>query len=119
MSVVVCNIVTQNDADFAWGFQWTLLDGVTPAVDLTGSMMEMKLRVNPEDVTALLELNTENGGITITNPTAAAFTLLITEEQLQVNLSPGEYVHSLIWIVGEQRYPLWNGTLTNTWGPSR
>jgi hypothetical protein len=81
--------------------------------------MEMKIRVNAEDVTALLELNTTNGGINITNPAGGVFTLLITEEQLQVNLSPGEYVHSLIWIVGSQRIPLWNGTLTNTWGPSR
>jgi hypothetical protein len=48
---------------FAWTFRW--LAGGSDPVDLTGATARMMVRADPDDVTPLLTLTTENGRIAL------------------------------------------------------
>ena len=118
--MAIVNITTQSDADFIRSFfyQYT---STGDGVDLTGAKMKMGIRKRPEDVTELLMLTTENGGIQIVNPSIGNFIIWITHDQLE-RLRPDTYVHSLIRIpAGPANLHLrvWSGNLTHNAGPSR
>ena len=114
--MAIVNITCENDADFNRQFAYQLVDG-TP-IDLTGNTMKMGIRRRAEDVTEEMLLTTENGGLTITDPTNGKFSVLITQAQLRL-LDLGDYEHSLIRIRGTQRMRIWSGSLINNPGASR
>ena len=114
--MTICNITTTSDADFYRGFAYQQLD--TTPIDLTGSKMHMGVRRFAEDVTEVMELTTENGGIIITDAPNGKFTVWITQDAL-LRLTPGNYVHSLIRDTGTLLLEMWSGSLTHSAGPSR
>jgi hypothetical protein len=111
-----CNISTFSDADYFRGFSYQQTDG-TP-IDLSDSTLRMGIRDNAADVTEVMLLTSENGGIVITDPPNGKFTVAITQAQLE-QLPPGNYVHSLIRTVGSLQLAIWYGSLTHAVGPSR
>jgi hypothetical protein len=110
------NISAQSDADFYCWFAFQ--DASGNGIDLTGAIMDMKLRRQLEDATVYLELSTANGEIVIVDPSSGIFTILIEMETLQ-SISPGDYVHSLVMTMDGLRTQIWRGTFTNNLGPSR
>jgi hypothetical protein len=116
--MAIVNITVENDADFYRSFAYQTTAGVP--INLTGVTMRMMLRKNAADVTAWLELTTDPGeGIQITSATGGTFTVLISQAQLE-ELPVDSYDHSLIMTApGGLQTKIWNGTLTNTAGPSR
>jgi hypothetical protein len=114
--MTIVNITTASDADFYRGFGYQDINGAP--IDLTGSTMHMGVRKDAGDVTEVLLLTTENGGIIITDAPGGMFTVWITQDQLE-HLSPNIYVHSLIRTTGPLQLEMWSGTLTHEAGPSR
>lgn len=57
------DLVFHQGETFAWTFTW--LDGGGDPVDLTGATARMMVRADPDDVSPLLTLTTENGRITL------------------------------------------------------
>jgi hypothetical protein len=119
--MAICNITVENDADFYRAFAYQTVDSsgnVIGPINLTGNTMKMGIRVNASDVSELLLLTTENGGLTITDSVNGKFTVLITQGQL-IELEVGGYEHSLIRMTGSQQLRIWSGSLTLNAGPSR
>jgi hypothetical protein len=115
--MAIVNIWTENDADFNRSFLYQTTSSVP--IDLTGSSLRMMLRQNASDVTVWLSLTSDpGGGITIIDAPNGSFSVLITQAQLE-QLPVNDYQHSLIMTVGPQQTKIWNGTLTNSAGPSR
>jgi hypothetical protein len=116
------DISTENDADFRQVFFYkTLNSDGTPGdpIDISGAAFKMMLRVNAEDVTAEMELTTENGRIVVLDAPGGQFELIILQEDLE-RLDIDTYEHSLIMITpGNVQTRIWRGTLTNNAGPSR
>ena len=114
--MTIVNITTASDADFYRGFGYQDING--NPIDLTGSTMHMGVRKNVEDVSEVLLLTTENGGIIITDAPNGMFTVWMTQDQL-LRLPPDTYVHSLVRTTGPLQLEMWSGTLTHEAGPSR
>jgi hypothetical protein len=120
--MAICTITTENDADFIYSFKYQYVDAsgtVIGPVDLTGDTMRMGIRKNAADVTQIMVLTTENGGLTITDALNGAFMVTILKSELEGLLQFDTYDHSLIRFHGTQTLRIWSGTLTNTAGPSR
>jgi hypothetical protein len=115
--MAIATITTQDDTDFYRSFTYQTTVGVP--IDITGAVLVMMLRRKAPDVAAEMRLATDTGEIVITNPTGGQFTILITTEQMQKELSYGAYVHSLIMTLHGLDQRIWNGTLTHSAGPSR
>lgn len=117
--MAIVNITTQSDADFIRSFFYQYADS-GDGVDLTGSKLRMGVRKHAEDISAVLLLTTENGGLQIVNPSVGNFVVWITRAQLE-RLPPGTYEHSLIRIppTGDLHLRIWSGELTHNAGPSR
>jgi hypothetical protein len=115
--MTMVNIVTDNDADVYVAFQY--VDSNDNPIDITGATFMMDLRRHAEDATAFLQLTSgDTGGIAIYDAPNGIFTLMITKEQL-LALSIGDYDQSCIMTLNTVRVPMWSGTLTNNWGPTR
>jgi hypothetical protein len=110
------NITAYNDADFYRSFAYQDINN--NPIDITGCSMVMKLRRHAEDATAFLTLSTDTGEITITNPTAGAFTIWISQTDL-LELSLGPYDQSLIMTINGVKKKIWVGSLVVDAGPSR
>ncbi len=54
--------------------------GSTTPLNLTGATFEMLVRVDEQDSTVLLELNTTNGGIVLSSPTTGTFNFNLSAE---------------------------------------
>ena len=115
------NITVENDADFYCQFQYVTANAEGspgPPIDMTGvSLLEMMLRRNAADQTALLRLGTDTGEIVMTDPVNGFFTVLIVQATLQA-LGLGSFDHSLIMTRGGKT-KIWAGTLINNAGPTR
>jgi hypothetical protein len=114
--MAIVNITTQTDADFIRGFAYQYTSG--GPVDLTGNTMRMGIRSHASDVTEVMLLTTENGGIVITDAPNGQFTITMKQADL-LSIPIQDYEHSLIRIGGGMQLRVWSGTLTNTPGPSR
>jgi hypothetical protein len=114
--MAIVTITCENDADFIRGFSYQDLSG--DPIDLTGQTMRMGIRKHAADVTELLELTTENGGITITDAPGGAFTIYISDDQL-VRMPIGQYDHSLVRMQGTATLRIWSGTIIVNPGASR
>jgi hypothetical protein len=110
------NIVTENDADFYRVFQY-ITTGGTP-INMTGAALEMMLRRNAEDVSAMLRLGTDTGEMVLTDAVNGFFTVRIAQDSL-LRLGLGDFDHSNIMTQGGLKTRLWSGTLTNNAGPTR
>ena len=82
--------------------------------------MQMMLRRQASDVTALLRLATDTGEIAIIDPVNGMFTVRIVQVTLE-KLGLGDFDQSLILTdaTGIGKTPIWSGTLTNNAGPTR
>jgi hypothetical protein len=119
--MAIVNITVENDADFYRVFQYVTMnpDGTSGApIDITGAFMEMMLRRNAEDSTAVLRLGTDTGEIALVNPTNGQFTLLIAQDTLE-RLGLGDFDHSNIMTLNGLKIKIWSGTFTNNAGPTR
>ena len=114
--MAIVNITTQNDADFYRTFVWQTVDG--DPIDMTGMSLEMMLRRNAEDETAVLRLATDSGELVLTDPLAGTFTLRITQDLL-VRLGLGAFDQSCIASSSSNKVRIWSGTLTNNAGATR
>lgn len=110
------NITVDNDADFFRSFLYQTLDG--NPVDLTGAAFVMMLRRHAKDNVAYLSLSTATGEIAITDAPGGAFTVLVTQDQLE-ELSLGSYDQSLVMTLNGVKQQLWSGTFVVNPGPSR
>ncbi|UEM11980.1 hypothetical protein J4G43_047325 [Bradyrhizobium barranii subsp. barranii] len=116
--MAIVDITCENDADFIRGFVYQTTDTPPVPVDLTGNTMRMGIRHRAADATEEMLLTTENGGIAITDAPNGKFTVWITQAQL-LDLTVGDYEHSLIRITGGLHLRVWSGTLVNNPGASR
>lgn len=90
MSAGKLNITIEQGATWSKSLLWTD-DGVPPApVDLTGRTARMQIRQAQASRTAMLELTTENGGITL-GGAAGTIDILATAEQSATLKSDGVY----------------------------
>jgi hypothetical protein len=112
----VVNITAENDADFYRAFQYQTVSGVP--IDLTGGSLEMMLRWNAADQTAVLRLGSDTGELVLTDPVNGIFTLLISQPTLQ-QLALGTYDHSNIMTRAGNKIRLWSGQITINAGPTR
>jgi hypothetical protein len=112
----IVNITVENDADFYRTFSYQTVAGVP--INLTGSALEMMLRWNAADETAVLRLGTDTGEFVLTDPVNGIFTLLISQPVLQ-QLALGTYDHSNIMSIGSSKTRIWSGQITVNPGPSR
>jgi hypothetical protein len=87
-------------------------------IDISGGSMEMMLRWNAEDETAVIRLASDTGEFVLTDPVNGVFTLLISQPVLQ-RLSLGTYDHSNILSIGVSKIKIWSGVITITAGPTR
>ena len=110
------NITVYNDADFYRTFQYVGVGG-TP-INITGASMEMMLRRNASDKTALLRLGTNTGEIAIIDAVAGKFTVKITQDTLE-RLGLGEFDHSNIISTVYGKRQVWAGVLINNAGATR
>jgi hypothetical protein len=112
------NISVENDADFYRTFQYITVAGAP--IDLTGYSMEMMLRRNASDATALLRLGTDTGEIAIIDAPNGFCTVRITQDVLE-RLGLGDFDHSNIMtdLTGVSKTKIWSGTLTNVAGATR
>jgi hypothetical protein len=120
---MIVNITTRSDSDFTRSFTYqyaAVPPSTTPTpIDLTGSSFRMVVRASAKDVGAYLDLSTDNGRITLTNPLLGQFQIMIPKS-LYAGMPAGEYVHSLIrtrpdTVVEE----VWYGALSHSIGPTR
>ena len=119
--MAIVNIIAENDADCYQVFQYVVTnpDGTPGApIDITGTSMEMMLRANAADITALIRFGTDTGELFFITPTQGLFSLNIVQATL-VQLALGDYAHSNIMTRGSQKIRIWSGTLTINPGPSR
>jgi hypothetical protein len=114
--MAIVNINTYNDADFNRTFIWQTVDGAP--IDMTGGTLEMMLRRQAEDETALLRLATDTGEITLDNPIAGQFTVRISQDTLE-RLGLGDYDQSNIFTRDGNKVRIWSGTFTNNAGATR
>jgi hypothetical protein len=114
--MAIVNITVDNDADFYQLFQYVMATSQTP-IDMTGASLEMMLRRNAEDNTALLRLATDTGDFVLTDPVNGYFTLMIRQTVLE-NLE-GSYDHSNIMTLGGLKTRIWGGTIQVNPGPTR
>ncbi|SIO49909.1 hypothetical protein SAMN05443247_06578 [Bradyrhizobium erythrophlei] len=115
------NITVENDADFYRQFQYATAnpDGSAgPPINITGAALEMMLRWNAADDTAVLRLGTDTGEFVLTNPASGLFTLKISQSVLQ-QLALGTYAHSNIMTLGGLKSRIWSGQITINPGPTR
>jgi hypothetical protein len=75
MAAGVWNIVIEQGGTFSNTVTWK--DGSGVAVNLTGYTARMQIRKNPDSFVTLVEITTENGGITL-GGAAGTIALLIT-----------------------------------------
>lgn len=83
MATTTTSEIGRKDYIIRQGSTWkrtiTWETGATPtAVDITGYTARMQIRQTLTSTGFLVELTTENGGITLTDPTNGVFQLLIT-----------------------------------------
>ena len=117
--MTIVNITVENDADFFQHFQYVTVDDPPIPINLTGISMEMMLRRSAADEAAYLRLSTEGGAIGVVEPQFGQFFVYIAQAAL-VQLSLGDYVHSLIATAANGRKTkIWSGTLTVNAGPTR
>jgi hypothetical protein len=114
--MAIVNISVTNDADFYRTFIWQTVAGVP--IDMTGMVLEMMLRRRAEDNVALMRLATDTGEIVLTNPVNGQFTVRISQYALE-RLGLGEFDHSNIANRNGYKVRIWQGSLTNSAGPTR
>jgi hypothetical protein len=114
--MAIVNIIAENDADFYQVFQYVTVGGAP--IDITGTSLEMMLRVHAEDAAAVLRLGTDTGELYFTNPSQGLFSVLIAQGSL-VRLKTGDYDHSNIMTRGSQKIKIWSGVITINAGPTR
>ncbi len=114
--MAIVNITVENDADFYRAFSYQTVSGVP--IDITGAALEMMLRWNAADDTAVLRLGTDTGDFVLTDPVHGIFTLLISQPTLQ-QLALGTYDHSNIMTRGGGKTKIWSGQITINAGPTR
>jgi hypothetical protein len=112
----IVNITVENDADFYRAFSYQTVSGVP--IDLTGASLEMMLRWNAADQTAVLRLGSDTGEFVLTDPVNGIFTLLISQPVLQ-QLALGTYDHSNIMTTLGGKTRIWSGQITVNPGPTR
>lgn len=110
------NLIASNDADYTRGFTYQTVSAVP--INLTGSTFRMGVRKHASDVTEIILLSTENGGVTITDGVNGKFSITITQANL-LKIEPGDYEHSLIRTKDGAKSALWRGALTVKAGASR
>jgi hypothetical protein len=115
------DITAENDADFFQAFQYVVAnaDGSNgPPIDMTGGTLEMMLRHDAADVTAVLRLGTDTGEFQITDPVNGMFSLFISQATLE-RLIVGSYDHSNIMTRDGRKTRIWSGTILVTAGATR
>jgi hypothetical protein len=111
------NITVDNDADFYQQFRYVIAEESGSPIDLTGGTMEMKLRRHVEDEAAFLRIGTDTGEIVFGTNTGE-FSVMVPQAAL-LQLSLGEYIHSLILTMSGRKIKVWSGLFTVNAGASR
>jgi hypothetical protein len=91
-SAGIYNITCNQGATFSRTLTWT--DVARKAINITGYTARMHVRSLVSSVDTLIDLTTENGRITISNPTAGQVTLTISAVDT-ATLTPDKYVYDL------------------------
>jgi len=108
MSAYYCvNFQQANNEDLHQAFRLTAA-GETP-LDLTGASLRMA--VAALDGTPILQANTSNGAIAVTDAAAGEFEIDIPAASLSA-LIAGVYSHDLILVQASRTRRIWQGTVT-------
>lgn len=116
---MIVNLETFTDADYVQSFAWVTAITEDP-LSLENETLQLMCRRHAEDATALFECSEANERIVRTDAPAGKFKLIIPLSILR-DLTPGEYVHSMIRhsSISGLRRAIWRGKLVHAAGPTR
>lgn len=114
------NIAKNEDWIVAFVYQTDDGAGTITPIDLTGSLLMMEIRKREADHEAVVSVDSDDNGITITNATGGAFTILIDRARL-ARLAAGDYFTDLVRQIpaNEIVERIFEGTATVVEGTSR
>jgi hypothetical protein len=114
------NIAKNEDWIVAFVYQTDDGAGTITPIDLTGCLLMMEIRKHEADHEAIVSVDSDDNGITITNATGGAFTILIDRARL-TRLSTGDYFTDLVRQIpaNEIVERIFEGTATVVEGTSR
>jgi hypothetical protein len=115
----VMNISKNEDWGVPFVYGTTDSMGDFTPLDLTGSTIKMEIRKTESDHEALVSVLTPDQGISFTDITNGAFSVLIVRDQL-ARLPPGQYVVDMVRLMPNTlQERLWEGTCTVVEGTTR